>query len=173
MSLFECAGLARVLAVGLLDAEQLVLLPLGLDRRDRGLDVAVAGDHHDREIGVVLLDLLQELQAVELGALQPDVEEHQMRPAVGYLGERRIAVARGPGHEALVFEDARNEIPNIGLIIDNQNFTCHGSRLFSQLPVEASIFVESLVFSAGSLVSADGSFVSGSLTDSVTVSPIS
>ena len=88
-----------------------------------------------------------------------------MRPAVADLGQRRIAVACGPGDEPLVFEDARNEIPNIGLIIDNQNFTCHRSRLSCQLPVEASIFVESLVFSAGSLVPEAGAFVSGSLTD--------
>ena len=56
-----------------------------LDRRDRGLDVAVAGDHHHGNVGVILLDLLEQLQAVELGALQPDVEEHQIRAAVGNL----------------------------------------------------------------------------------------
>ena len=48
-----------------------------LDRRDRGLDVAVAGDHHHRHIGVLLLDGVEQLQAVEPAALQPDVEEQQ------------------------------------------------------------------------------------------------
>ena len=116
-----------------------------LDRRDRGLDVAVAGDHHHGNVGVILLDLLEQLQAVELGALQPDVEEHQMRAAVGNLGQRRIAVARGPGLEAFVFQDARNEVANIGFVVDNQNVTGHGLHLSCQLPVAASIFVSSLV----------------------------
>jgi len=56
-----------------------------LDRRDRRFDVAVAGDHHHGHVGVILLDLLEQLQAVELGALQPDIEEHQVRPPVGNL----------------------------------------------------------------------------------------
>ena len=125
------------------------IIGAALDRRDRGLDVAVAGDHHDRQVGIVLLDLLQQLQTVELGALQPDVEKHQMRAAIGDLGQRRIAVARGPGGESFVFENARNEVANIGFVIDNQNVTCHGLHLSCQLPVAASIFVSSLVALAG------------------------
>ena len=97
-----------------------------LDGGDRGLDVAVAGDHHHRHVGVVLLDLLEQLQAVELAALQPDVEKHQMRPPVGDLRQRRIAVARGPRGEAFVFENAGNQIANIGFVVDDQNVICHG-----------------------------------------------
>ena len=52
-----------------------------LDRRDRGFDVAVAGDHHHRHFRVLLLDGVEQLQAVEPAALQPDVEEHEVRPA--------------------------------------------------------------------------------------------
>ena len=52
-----------------------------LDGRDRGLDVAVAGDHHHRQFGMLLLDGVEQLQPVEPAALQPDVEEHQVRPA--------------------------------------------------------------------------------------------
>ena len=111
-----------------------------LDRSHRGLDVAVAGDHHDGDVGVILLDLLEQLQAVELGALQPDVEKHQMRAAVGNLAKRGIAVARGPGTEAFVFQDARNEVTNIGFVVDNQNVTGHGLHLSCQLPVAASVF---------------------------------
>ena len=48
-----------------------------LDGGDRRFDIAVAGDHHDRKVGVVALDLLEQLQPIELAALQPDVEEHQ------------------------------------------------------------------------------------------------
>ena len=105
-----------------------------LDRGDRGFDIAVAGDHHDRQVGIVLLDLLEQLQAVELGALQPDVEEHQMRTAVGDFRQRRIAVARGAGRKSLVVQNARHEIADIGFVIDNQNVTGHGLHLSCQLP---------------------------------------
>ena len=37
-----------------------------LDGADRGFDVAVTRDHHDRQVRIVLLDLLKQLQAVEL-----------------------------------------------------------------------------------------------------------
>ena len=89
---------------------------------------------------MILLDLLEQLQAVELGALQPDIEKHQMRAAVGDLGKRRIAVARSAGIEAFVLQDARNEVTNIGFVVDNQNVTGHGLHLSCQLPVAASVF---------------------------------
>ena len=100
-----------------------------LDRRDRGFDVAVAGDHHHRHFGVILLDLLEQLQPVELAALQPDVEKHQMRPPVGNLGERRIAVACGARGKAFILEDAGDQIANIRLVVDDKNVICHRSRL--------------------------------------------
>src|SRR5439155_7769751 len=129
--------------------------------RDRGFDIAVAGNHHHRHVGVVLLDLLQQLQPVELAALQPDVQKHQMRAAVGNFGQRRIAVARGPGAKALVVENARHQIANIGLVIDNQNVICHRSRPSGQLPVAAWIFVSLLVASAAPAVPDAFAFVSG------------
>src|SRR6266581_1219005 len=81
----------------------------------RGFDIAVPGDHHDRQIGVIPLYLLQQLQPIELAALQPDVEKHQVRAAIGNFRQRRIAVARGPRAKTLVVENARNQIANIGL----------------------------------------------------------
>src|SRR6266704_6074544 len=84
-----------------------------------------------------------------------------MRAAIGNFRQRRIAVARGPGGEALVVENARDQITNIGFVIDNQNVICHGSRLSCQLPVAASIFASLLVASAGPSVSDAGRFVSG------------
>ena len=131
-----------------------------LDGGDRGFDVAMAGDHHHRQVGIVLLDLLEQLQAVELGALQPDVEEHQMRTAAGDLGQRRIAVARGAGAKSLVLENTGHEIADIGFVIDNQNVTGHGLHLSCQLPVAALIFGSHWSSAAGSLVSAAGDFVS-------------
>jgi hypothetical protein len=42
-----------------------------LDRGDRDLDVAVAGDDDDGDIRVVALDVFQDLDAVEPAALEP------------------------------------------------------------------------------------------------------
>src|SRR5258707_4214475 len=144
------------------------LIRAALDGSDRGFDSAVPGDHDHRQIGVVPFYLLQQLQAIEFAALQPDVEKHQMRAAIGNFRHRRIAIASGPGGEALVVKNARNQITNIGFVIDNQNVICHGSRLSCQLPVAASIFASLLVASAGPsgwdagwFDSGAGSFTSG------------
>src|SRR2546421_12067825 len=82
-----------------------------------------------------------------------------MRAAVGDLGQRRITVPCRSGGEALVGKNARNEIANICFVIDNQNVTCHGSRLCCQLLVAALIFASSLVASVGSAVPDSASFV--------------
>src|SRR4051812_24419022 len=87
-----------------------------------------------------------------------------MRAAVGNLGQRRIAIARGPRDKAFILQNARNEIADIGFVVDNQNVTGHGLHLSCQLPVAALIFGSSLVAVAVSLVSEDGAFVSPSCT---------
>ena len=98
-----------------------------LDRGHRGLDVAVAGNHHHRHVGVLLLEDFQQLQAVELRALHPDVEQHQMRPPRGDRGDRLVGIAREPRLVALVLENAGNEFANVVFVIDDQNVGGHGS----------------------------------------------
>src|SRR6266481_6158417 len=105
-----------------------------------------------------------------------------MRAAIGDLRQRGIAVARGPCGKALVVENARNQIANVGFVIDNQNITCHGSRPPCQLPVAALIFVSwlfvswifvswifasLLVVSPRSAVCPAGSFISASFASAV------
>ena len=94
-----------------------------LDGGDRGFDVAVAGDHHHRQFGVLLLDGVEQLQAVELGALQPDVEEDEVRPARHDGGQRLVAVARGARLVALVLQDAGDQVADIGFVVDDQNIS--------------------------------------------------
>src|SRR5262249_7433234 len=83
-----------------------------------------------------------------------------MRPAVGDLGERGVAVARGARGKSLVVKDARDQLPHVGLVIDDQNVTCLGPRPARQSPVAASILASLLVVSAPPLVSCSGGFVS-------------
>jgi hypothetical protein len=109
-----------------------IVSPL-LDGGDRGFDVAVTGDHHHRHVGVVLLDDFQQLQAVELAALHPDIEKHHARPPVGDLGDRTVAVARGARAESLILQDARDQVAYVGLIIDDQDIVGHGLYFASLL----------------------------------------
>ncbi len=93
-----------------------------LDRRDRGLDVAVARDHHHRQLRVLLLDRCRAAAGRRAGALQPDVEEDEMRPA--RLDRRRaprrcsraVRVAM-----ALVLQNAGDELADVGLVVDDED----------------------------------------------------
>ncbi len=58
------------------------------DRADGGFNVAVTGDHDDRQVWMHVLDLIQERQAVEPGALKPDVEQQQTGHTFGDCGKR-------------------------------------------------------------------------------------
>ena len=121
----ELGGLERPLGdqhqpVGL---ERLLDVVVGaaLDRRDGGLDVAVAGDHDHRQIGVLALDRVEERQPVHAAPLQPDVEEDERRPPLGDLGERRIGIGGRAGAVALVREDAGDELPDVGFVVDDED----------------------------------------------------
>ena len=95
------------------------------DGRDGGLDVAVAGDHHHRQARMHDLDLVEQRQAVEPRALQPDVEEDQPRRAVGDRRQRAVAVVRRAGFVALVAQDARDEFADVFLVVDDENIRRH------------------------------------------------
>ena len=123
----------RVLQRPLGDQQQ----PVGLERLfdevigaafdggDRGFDIAVAGNHHDRQFGMLELERVEQLQAVEPAALQPDVEEHQIGPARHHGAERFVAVARGARHVAFVLQDARDQFANIGFVVDDEDIGRH------------------------------------------------
>src|SRR5262245_63921185 len=84
---------------------------------------------------MLLLDRLQELQAVEPAALQPDVEKHEIGAPGCDLGQRIVALARGARDIALVLQDPGNQLPDVGLVVDDQNIECHSS--FSRLNVRS------------------------------------
>ena len=98
-----------------------------LDGGDRRLDVTVTRDHHDRKFGVLLLHAVEQLQTIKLAALQPDVQEDQVRSTGCDRRQGIIAVAGGTRSVALVLEDAGNQIADIGLVIDYQDFVGHGA----------------------------------------------
>ena len=95
------------------------------DRRDRRVEIAVAGDHQHRQGRIAALDHLEQLQSVELRALQPDVEQKQRRSPVGERLQRLVAVAGGAGLEALVLQHARDQLADVLLVVDYEDVQCH------------------------------------------------
>src|SRR5215469_17097112 len=43
--------------------------------------IAVTGDQHDRQFGMLLLEAIEQLKTIEPAALQPNVEENEIGPA--------------------------------------------------------------------------------------------
>src|SRR5690606_10059192 len=64
----EAIGLERLLDI---------VVGTALDRRNCGLDVAVAGNDDDRQIWILFLDDIKQGEAVKPAALKPDVEHDQ------------------------------------------------------------------------------------------------
>ena len=105
-----------------------------LDRGDGGFDGAVTGDHHHRQVRLLALDGFQNLDAVHLRALQPDVEHDKLRTAGPDGGQRGFGIARDAGGIALVLQDSRDQIANILFVIDDQDFRRDQRSVFAHLP---------------------------------------
>jgi hypothetical protein len=77
-----------------------------LDGGNRRFNIAVAGNHHDRQFGVFGFEAVEQLQAVEPAALQPDIQKHKIGPARDDGAKRVVAIACGAGAVTLVLQDA-------------------------------------------------------------------
>ncbi len=75
------------------------------DRRDRGIEAAMARNDDDRQRWIERLDRFDETEAVEPRALQPDVDQCERRPPLTDCFERGIAVGRGARLITFVFHD--------------------------------------------------------------------
>ena len=84
------------------------------------------------------LDLLEQLKPVELASLQPDIEENQVRPAIGDFRQSTVAVAGGARFKAFIIENTGDQFPDVRFVIDDQYVIRHELRPLCQLPVTAS-----------------------------------
>ena len=98
-----------------------------LDRRYCGIDRSVSADHHHGDRRVFATDHLEELQTVEVAALQPDIENDQCRPALAHGLDRLAAVVGPTGGVPLVFENARDQRADVAFVVDDQDIVGHDS----------------------------------------------
>ena len=91
---------------------------------------------------MLALQDVEELQAVETGALHPDVEKDELRPPPLEGREGFVGILRGAGSMPFVFENAGDEVPDIGLVVDDQDVGRHSPPLCYRRAVHAaSLFV--------------------------------
>ena len=120
----ERAGDGDQQAVGLEGLLEEVVGAL-LDGGDRGLDRAVAAEDDDREIGVVAVQDVEDLEAVEAAALEPDVEQHQGGRATRDGLEGDVGIGGLTRAVALVLEDRADHVADRGLVVDDQDVLAH------------------------------------------------
>ncbi len=92
----------------------------GLQRVDRGVQVAVGSDHRHRHVGVAVLYVLHQLKAIAVRQThvgQAHVERFAGQPVVGFGN-----VTRTTGVEFHASQRDLQEFANIRLIIDYQDF---------------------------------------------------
>ncbi len=91
-----------------------------------GFDIAMAADDDHRQLRMQLLGAGEHIQSVELGALQPDIEDDQRWPSFLDCTQRLVAILGQPCLMAFVFKNAGDELSNIRFVVDNQNVRRHG-----------------------------------------------
>ena len=92
-------------------------------RLDRRLELLHHRDDDDLDVGVVLADDLQDLEAAD--ARQADVEQHQVDVLLLHHLERGFA-GRGPQHAVVAPQDRRQRLAHSLVVVDDE----HGLAAF-------------------------------------------
>ncbi len=95
------------------------------------LDVSVPGDDDDSGSRMTLLDLAQNLDAIDLG--HPDVDEDEPRVLRGDHRERGSPVVRLEHTEALVREHPAYAGADLLLVVDDQDRLSHQPALLPEI----------------------------------------
>ena len=124
---FELAVAQRVAddEDGLLERQRLLdeVVRAELDRLDRRLDVAVAGDHDDDGVGAALAQALQRREAVHAG--QPDVEDDEVDRPARQPVEAVLAARHRFDDVAFVLEDTGQRRPHAGFVVNEKDRAFH------------------------------------------------
>jgi hypothetical protein len=92
-------------------------------RLDRGLDAAVAGDHHHGQLGIERAHPRERLEPVDRG--QPDVEQQQVEAPRLQRRQACFAALDGVDEIALVRQDSRERGPDARFVVDDQDRFAH------------------------------------------------
>ena len=102
-----------------------IIIGAALDGGDRGIKVAVPGNHHDRQGRIARFHGVQQLDPVHATALQPDIENDKAGPAFGQRHECAFGMGSGAGFKALIAQHAGHQLADIGFIVDDQDIKGH------------------------------------------------
>ena len=120
----------------LLEGERLldVVLRAGAESAEHLVVDRVGRDHDDRDIpmDVARADVVAHLETVPAG--QHDVEEHEIGPELVVDAQRRLAVGGRSDLVAPVPEGFRQDIDDIGIVVDDENADIHCRLLRSVRP---------------------------------------
>ena len=105
-----------------------------LDGGYRGFNIAVPADHENGQFRMHGAHALKQLHAIELAALEPDVENGQRRRRHGIdQRERACAIGGNARRVALVCKDVGEQRADIRLVIDDQDFGWHQALRFETI----------------------------------------
>ena len=102
-----------------------IIIGAALDGGDRGIKVAVPGNHHDRQGRIAGFHGVQQFDPVHATALQPDIEDDEAGPAFGQRRECAFGMGSGAGFKAFIAQHAGHQLADIGFIVDDQDIKGH------------------------------------------------
>ena len=102
-----------------------IVISAAADGRDGSFYIAVARDHYHWKIGMIGLQDIEQLQAVEARPLHPYIEEYEIWTPFGDLVQSAVGIRRLPRLVAFIFENSGNQFPDIFFVVHNQNVTSH------------------------------------------------
>jgi len=114
------------------------IIGAALNRRHGGLDRAMAGDHHHWHARHLLVQRLQYADAIQLGALQPHIEDDEIRAAQTVGGQRLIGRAGAAGLIPFILENGLDQHADIRLVIHDQNFGHQAGNSFASSIIAVS-----------------------------------
>ncbi len=85
------------------------------------------------------LDAVEQIEAIELRALQPNVEDDERGAPLLDGRQRLVAILGEPGAMPLVLKDAGNQLSDIGFVVDDEDVRRHGLLLLSSFRRRGSL----------------------------------
>jgi hypothetical protein len=98
----------------------------GAQRRDRGGDVGLTGDHDDRHVGVAGAHALAQLDARQAG--HAHVGDDHVDVILGQRGERGLGAIDEAGAVAAADQQGLEQLALVSIIFDDEHPGCHGRR---------------------------------------------